>query len=201
MKNYIKLIISLVVCLTFCLPKETNKTEAAAQYSGEELFSGIYFGDGEVGKLFPEVWEKSDLKDFSKNPEVKEAIKSIISELEKNEEGYFENFRKAVTSGNHIKVKNQLNKTNSDIQKLVETSNSNGEVQTRAIKPGFVVALGYAYVGVTHIAAALALTVVAAGTKVYVGASKKRSARSASAEKIDQLTQDQYVNLIVERVK
>lgn len=137
------------------------------------------------------------MKDFNKNPEVQAAIKQIISELKNKEQNYFEIFKEAITSGNHITVKNQLNKTNNDIQKIAESKGVSKNRQKRGIKPGFVLYVGYSYVGVTHIVAALALKWVAAGTSFYVGA-KKRGKRSVEVP--NSLTQDQYIDLIVQRI-
>ncbi|MFQ3709296.1 hypothetical protein ABLV89_05745 [Staphylococcus equorum] len=198
MKKLISYILVIVFFITYTLPSENVEAKSSRSYTGEQLFEGIYFGYGEIGRKFPEIWEKNEHKNLIYNKEFLEDIKDIKNQLKKNDSNYFKKFKEKVTGGNQINIEEQLNKTNNDIIQIVRNyQNIEESIGPRGLKPGFVVAAVYSYVGATHILVAAALSFVVVGTRVYI----KTKGRSADNVMIDEgLSQEQYINLIAERL-
>lgn len=194
MKRIISFILTILLFLTFVLPNEIIDAKTINNYTGEELFEGIYFGNGKVAQKFPEIWGRTEFKHLTKDKLFKKGIKDIEKDLKKNDINYFINLKNSVTSGNQLIIKEQLNKTNSDILNICEKKYKTN-LEPRGIKPGFVVALAYSYVAATHIVAAGAVTVIVVGTKIYI---KGRSTDNVLLE--EGLSQERYINLISERL-
>ncbi|HCW3604263.1 TPA: hypothetical protein OXJ23_002853, partial [Staphylococcus aureus] len=55
-------------------PDTQAKNFNSNKYTGEQLFEGIFFGMGTIGKQFPEVWEQTEFKNLKIS---KEDIKII----------------------------------------------------------------------------------------------------------------------------
>lgn len=174
-----------------------NKVFAASQseeYTGEELFEGIFFGYGDVAKKFPMLWEDTEFKDFKVTQDYIEQVRELEKLLKKENSDYFVQFKKDVISGDRLRIKNQFSKVKEDITKLAqefENNTTKDGIQPRGLKPGFVVALAYSYVGATHIAAAAVLTVVIAGHKVAIAGPKSIQPG---------LSEDQYIDEIAKKL-
>jgi SdpC family antimicrobial peptide len=75
-----------------------NKANAAqSKFSGEEIFLGIAFGQGEVGKLFPELWDSLDEEELN-SQEAKEFTSSAIEKIKEQDPTYFDDLQSAVYS-------------------------------------------------------------------------------------------------------
>lgn len=90
-----------------------------ANYTGEELFKGIVLGEGEVAKLFPEIWSK-EMLELTSTPEAQESINTILIEIKDKEPTFFEEFREAVYSGNHLHIQEVLSNTVTILEALLE---------------------------------------------------------------------------------
>lgn len=57
MRSY-GLLAALLIALTACGGTlELTSTSKTAPYSGETIFTGLFFGQGPAAKLFPEIWQ------------------------------------------------------------------------------------------------------------------------------------------------
>jgi SdpC family antimicrobial peptide len=75
-------------------------------YTGEVVFRGVFFGEGEVADLFPEIWGN-----YKSQVNSKEWIKlkeSIISSLKTNNPTFLDKFGKEMQSGNHFRIQSIL---------------------------------------------------------------------------------------------
>lgn len=205
MKKIISVLTVLTLLVSFAFNYNESYAFSAKHYSGEELFEGIYFGYGEVGKQFPELWEKTEFKNYKLQEKHKQKVVELENLLKKKDSNYFKKFKQSVTSGDRLTIQNEFIKNKNDITKLAkeELSKNNGDKATpTAIKPGFVVALAYAYVGATHIAAVAVLTAVATGNVAVVGNKVKVKGFTADTPKIEEgLNEEQYIDLIAEGLK
>ncbi|WP_445194358.1 hypothetical protein [Staphylococcus xylosus] len=199
MKKIVLCLISLVLVLTFTIPNAQASNFDGKNYTGEQLFEGIFFGYGEVGKQFNELWEKTEFKNFKLQEGFTDRVHNLENKLKQREDNYFVKFKQSVTSGNRLKIQQQFKKVNDDITEIGEEEMKQKDGKTTyAIKPGFVAILAWSYVGATHIAAAVVLTVVAAGNYAVVG-NKVYGVRSV--ETISEgLSQDEYIDLIAKRL-
>lgn len=203
MKKIFTRILTVVILISFVLPNNKTKAFSVHNYSGEELFEGIFFGYGEVGKQFPELWENTDFKNLKLTKGFESRVHSLENQLKDKDKKYFIKFKNDIISGNHIKIENQFNKVNEDITTLGERylNDNSQEYESRALKPGFVMVLAYSYVGATHIAGAVVLTAVAVGHYAVIGTKVAVKGKSRSAVAENGLSQEKYINLIADRLK
>jgi len=174
-----------------------KNVKAEENYTGEELFEAIFFGYGKASNELNEYWDNVLPKDYIySNKEIKK-IKTLESKLKKTNPKFFKEFKKSVESGDPLIISETFKNTEASLAKVFEKEISieqkKENVSTKAVKPGVVVGLAYAYVGVTHVAAAFVLTVVAVGTKVVGPKSIKLNDST--------LNHEMYVNTISEAFK
>ncbi|EJA1938815.1 TPA: hypothetical protein I1641_001640 [Staphylococcus pseudintermedius] len=201
MRKIVINLIVMVILVSFLSPSSRAEGFNSNDYTGEQLFEGIFFGYGEVGKQFPELWEQTEFKDFKLQEGFVDRVHKLENDLKKIDKDYFVKFKKDTTSGDRLKIKKQFEKINKDVTKIGEEELSRGnDTINYAIKPGFVVALAYAYVGATHIAAAAVLTVVAAGNTAIVGNKVKVYGLRSSESESGTLSQEEYIDLIAQRL-
>lgn len=123
-KRYVSSTLAFMIFFVSCQSPEARNSQVA-NYSGEELFSGLFFGEGEVVTLVPELYDRSQLKNYLINQEEIEAFKSFqskaIATIQNNNPGFFESFKKDMTSGNHVQISNALKTSSAVLVKAVET--------------------------------------------------------------------------------
>lgn len=100
-----------------------NASAQFVGYTGEELFRGIYFSEGEVGQRLPEIRDYN-VSNFISDPEQLQRARSfqnaIVAEIKKSNPGFLDQFQADMTSGN---------------LSLIEASLQNGsEVMLTAVK-------------------------------------------------------------------
>lgn len=83
-------------------------SRTAKAYTGEEIFSGIFFGQGEVDKLFPEIWEQQQAALKANDREYEKIRNEVISEIKTNKPGFFKEFGVEMRSGDHLRVQAAL---------------------------------------------------------------------------------------------
>ena len=180
MKKIFSLVSIIALLLTSFATVNVNATESK-NYTGQELFEGVFFGIGEIGTQLSEFWEPV-LDGYTYSEEEINKIKSLEKQLEDYDPQFFNKFKEGIESGDQIVIEETITETEKALAVIFEeeieeaVSNqaiSNEEAQTFALKPGFVLSIAYAYAGVTHIAAAFVLTYVAVGHK-FIGPSSVR---------------------------
>lgn len=77
-------------------PQASTLSESAVEYSGEQYFSGIFFGVGPVARLLP-----------SAEPPTAAGVRPavLMARIGTENPGFFDDFKEAVTSGDHILVR------------------------------------------------------------------------------------------------
>ena len=90
-------------------------------WDGETLFRGLFFGEGPVAQLFPEVWKPIQAKaGYQKDPRVREIEDRIIAYIRQNEPLFFDRFQRAMTSGDHLTIQEGLAEGGRLIQEALE---------------------------------------------------------------------------------
>jgi SdpC family antimicrobial peptide len=93
---------------TIVLAADTASSKATARYNGETLFTGLYFGEGPVAKMFPEIWESPQMaQQISQvqNNETWSKTKSQAMEwVRTNDPDFFNRFEQDIQSGDHARV-------------------------------------------------------------------------------------------------
>lgn len=96
-------ILSLLPRHAFAAPGE-GAVPARHQYSGKELFLGLFFGQGPVAKLFPELWQSAP----PLQAEEKELVEKVVRRIELSNPSFFDNFQKAIYSGDHYTIETTM---------------------------------------------------------------------------------------------
>ena len=109
-----KAILALITfILISCSEKDDiSKTENSSNVSGEEIFRGLYFGDGQIAKSFSHFNNFQEIKgqlSSDQNNYLSEFEQKIIDKINQNNPLLLEDLELAVKSSNPIKIKNQLN--------------------------------------------------------------------------------------------
>lgn len=95
------LIFSLFVHNAFA--RSIHSPQKIYSFTGEEIFRGIMFGQGEVAKLFPELWNNKT-RELANTPKALITVDTYIEQISKKDIQYFENVKYAVMSGNPYKI-------------------------------------------------------------------------------------------------
>jgi len=120
LKAVLSLAVAAFIYSTFAF---TNRMHApSTSYSGEELFSGIVFGKGDVANKISgltNLAEKSRL--FSQDPKQnqvnQESENQIVAAVKMTYPGYFDEFKKDMYSHNPVLIKNTLATMHSVVEK------------------------------------------------------------------------------------
>lgn len=136
--------------------------------SGEDIFTGIFFGQGQAATLFPEVWGSDQVKQaFSKMTAEDQAKfaqlqRTIVLEIRKTDGQFFDRFGHNMRSGNPAQVQAALTDAKVVLERLIPARE--GKVSAQVCGPLFCV-LG----GVIHVAAAVTSYVFVVGAALVVG--------------------------------
>jgi SdpC family antimicrobial peptide len=98
--------VTAMTCMTGC---GNGKPQSVSEhFSGEVLYNGIYFGEGRVGNMLPEIWHGSSISGRATDPKTASLIKAreqaTLERLERQKPGFLAGFQKAVTSGDQVQV-------------------------------------------------------------------------------------------------
>lgn len=181
MKRSLKhIIIAIVVVCCFASAShyftQSQKTQASAltkNFSGEELYRGIFFFQGEAGKKINVEVAKQVEKAQSK-PETKQFIDENIAYVKKQDPDYFKKLEQAIYIKDFVKVKQQIAQGSKYFQENMKSFNmevQNSLDSSRQLVAGLLVVV-YAGLIFTTVAGAahLAYTV-----SVYVQVGIKHS--------------------------
>ncbi|GAA4195740.1 hypothetical protein GCM10022289_00370 [Pedobacter jeongneungensis] len=132
-KNSIYVVLVAGTAITFAslgfIPKEekSNYARATAEFSGQSIFKGIFFGDKKVGAFIPEISDERNYKGSAAG------LDQFIKKIEAIDADFFSSFKLSMESGNPIKVEQALNDANKILSKIVTVkiaSQKNGTEET-----------------------------------------------------------------------
>jgi SdpC family antimicrobial peptide len=111
----------LISVQAFTPTNALGSTPQAAQehhrYDGETIFRGLYFGQGPVAELFPELWKQerylATKKQLTSKDEQRltEVQNKIVARLRDQDKGFFDRFGKTMQSGDHLAIQKSLEET------------------------------------------------------------------------------------------
>lgn len=82
---------------------EAKGESRGTNFTGEELFKGLIFGQGEVAEKLPFIWNEEVLKETNK-PEVQEVANAVSALIKEENPEYFSKLRKSIDSGNRVEL-------------------------------------------------------------------------------------------------
>lgn len=193
-KYLIGLIIFTVCITTVCIYFPSKKETHASTYSGEQLYRGIIFGQGKVGKMLPNIWEQDIRDQANHNSNNKKIINKTVAYIKNKDPQYFKNLELAIEKGDEKYIESQLNLGGQyfgeyvEKNDLINKSNSEAQKGFRCVTyPYYAVAVFSAAAAVTHAAAvtaggvAVTYLAVTTGKTFWNSKPKKKKTRSRSA--------------------
>jgi SdpC family antimicrobial peptide len=90
--------------------------KASAQYSGEEMFRAVFFGEGSAASIIPELQGMS-IDYFTDNSEERTQTRQfqnqLVSKVNQLNASFLNGFGQAMATGNHVIIKNKLTEAKS----------------------------------------------------------------------------------------
>lgn len=103
------------LALTGCAMDSRSPTEvvaAAPALSGEQIFRGVFFGQGPAAALLPELWKGKSVEERAQTPErvarVRALQNEVVAQIADKDPAFFERFGATVRAGNHVAVERAL---------------------------------------------------------------------------------------------
>ncbi|UFH55068.1 hypothetical protein [Spirosoma sp. KNUC1025] len=136
-------VLPLFICLIFATwpsPAATFETKTRHLFTGEDMFRGLFFLDGQYSETIPElqaIRSKSDNK-LAKPTAVADAHRmqqQIIETIRTEHPRFFSDFQAALESGNYVNVQNALKAGQSVTEKAIKQvsqSMNNAQFKTRS---------------------------------------------------------------------
>lgn len=163
LKVFLSIVVTLAFSLSFFNIENNILAKNSTEYSGEELYKGIVFGQDEIGKKL--VSNDEEYKKMNA-PKTKEFVNDFTEYIKGKDSSYFSNLKKAVNSNDPKKTLDLLQSSGKYFDQYLKKVNAENEP-----KDGVTRECGVAAVCVAAVAAGLYNYVVAvqAGAVVQVG--------------------------------
>jgi SdpC family antimicrobial peptide len=79
---------------------------------GKELYRGLFFGEGRVGQMMPEIWRGKSVTQRAQTPELAIRAKAfedaLINRLERDDPQFFNRFKEGLSGGDQLRVERVL---------------------------------------------------------------------------------------------
>ena len=100
----------------------------AARFNGEQLFRGIYFGQGEAGNALPEIWAEgksaeAHAHNAAELAEVRHQIDAIVAKVNAQDPRFFDRFAADVRSGDRLRIQGAVDQGATMLLKAIDTKN------------------------------------------------------------------------------
>lgn len=106
--------------------EKTRQQPTTPSYSGKTIFKGLFFAEGPIAKKFPEIWKNPSVtQQLSKmtaeqQVEAEELETKILNWIEVERPQFFDEFRQAIQSGEHLQIRKALDRSSSLTLKAIE---------------------------------------------------------------------------------
>ena len=175
-------------------------SRAAKTYTGEEIFVGINFGQGEVAKLFPKIWKSFHANNNKDGLQAFDLLREkVVAEIKSSDPTFMERYGREMRSGDHLRIDEALKESSAKITSAmmkIGIMNSKGELVGNKKLTNKIVCT-YVIGCVAIVVAAAAYAVVVASV-FWVVMSKKTSPTSGDTSA--NLFREQFVNSVAERL-
>ncbi|RAW03476.1 hypothetical protein [Pseudochryseolinea flava] len=123
-KWYVSGVIALALFITSCQSPESKRSQVSSA-TGEELFIGLFFGEGKVAAMVPELYERSQLKNYLTSEAEIAAFKKFqqqaIQVIGESNPLFFKSFKRDITSGDHLRISAALKRSSAVLVRTIES--------------------------------------------------------------------------------
>lgn len=110
-KWYVTSSLALMLFVVSCQSSGSTYS-SVSRFSGEELFAGLFFGEGEVVEIVPELHERSQLKSYLSSEEEVAGFRAFqvkaIEAIRKENPQFFATFKADIQSGDHLRIQKAM---------------------------------------------------------------------------------------------
>lgn len=102
-------LVALILFVTF--QKSDAAVSLGSRFTGEQIFRGLFFGEGEVAANIPELnglHVSNYITDAKKLADALDFQNRIVNQVKNDHPGYFSELKAAVDGRNHVSVQNAL---------------------------------------------------------------------------------------------
>ncbi|WP_193648866.1 sporulation delaying protein family toxin [Bacillus cereus] len=180
----IALVMALLVSM-ISIPLTRANAETSVKFTGEEIYAGIFFGQGEIAELLPEIWDKKALETIDPK-ELEKLSNETIEKLKQEKPNYFKELQAAVYAKDYKGVDDILKESATVLTDVLKSDVSKDK--------GTAAAIGKCASAVWLLLnAAVAVEVIAIGVAVLV--------RNVNNDTLDNgLSNEQLISDIVNRI-
>ncbi|MBZ3766587.1 MULTISPECIES: sporulation delaying protein family toxin [Bacillus cereus group] len=100
--------------------------QAKMNYTGEELYKGIVFGQGKVTSILPHMWDEKTMEKAN-SKEALELTNQLINEMKLIDYNYFNNLKSSIDSKNPVKINQALEDGSDLLKKGIDKLNLNAQ--------------------------------------------------------------------------
>ncbi|HGE5782742.1 TPA: sporulation delaying protein family toxin [Bacillus pseudomycoides] len=118
----------LITLLMFFNKPYSVKAETKKEFTGEEIYKGIVFGQGKVAKELPQVWDEKKMQ-MANSKENAEVVNKIIMEMKAKDSTYFKRLEQSIKTKDFMAIKKEFENGSVLLKNTVENLNFN--VQTK----------------------------------------------------------------------
>lgn len=158
-------------------PMPAVSAERSAGHSAEDVFRGVVFGQGDVGRILTDLVPSAD-----KSSDVKHEIDRIVADVTAHEDGFLSSFARSMQSGDVVRVQDAVNEAatvlNGSLARLgyVDAA-ENGSISPQCITVTLFAAAALVYA----LGAVLQITLVAT-YNIYANKTKVTSRSTSSSD-------------------
>ncbi|GLO66116.1 sporulation delaying protein family toxin [Oceanobacillus kimchii] len=147
MKKILSLLTIVALMIYFNVPVLANSSNDLTEYSGQDIFKGIFLAQGEVGDKLSDQWVEDQIE-VNNSKEVVEFTDEIIETMDKENPSYFKDLESAIYSKNYNNTNKLLEKGGDLFFNIVEDKaeySSSEEVESAkdASKAAAIVAIAF----------------------------------------------------------
>lgn len=130
-------LLGAMALVTGCTADTRSPTAAVAPHaalSGQEMFRGVFFGQGPAAGLLPELWKGRSIEDRAETAEraaqVRALQEEVISSIAEKDPTFFGQFATTVRSGSHVAVERALQQAATMLRDELLSSPIYGSIRT-----------------------------------------------------------------------
>jgi len=138
---YLGLMSSLfsITVLIFSFKSSTTEPKKLT-YSGEELFKGVYFREGQVGAIIKTSTNAANQTiAYNGTSSSSLLVNNLISRLKKKDPNFFTNFKKVISSGDPLAIETCLLKGQASVDQMLAVTLDNKTIKTNRSASGIAV--------------------------------------------------------------
>ncbi|WP_242227342.1 sporulation delaying protein family toxin [Bacillus cereus group sp. BfR-BA-01315] len=138
--NKLLLLFALVVLLFTSLVffNKPYSVNAETEFTGEEIYKGLLFGQGKVAESLPKVWDEKKLT-ITNSKENKEITNKIIMEMKSIDPTYFKKLKQAINEQDLVEIKRTFENGNMLLNSAIKKLDLNIQKKEQGIGNGAIV--------------------------------------------------------------